>query len=136
MDERASSVVLGGVRATARSKLRAADSDRDAVATELRQQHLEGRLDSDEFQERLERCLAAKTYGELDALVADLPAPVPPPPRTPLSYWLVPALVLLVIIAAVVGSRGRAFWLIFPAFFFLRARIWRAGRRRRSITTH
>ena len=46
--------------------LRAADQDREAIADALREQHLAGRLDTDEFQERLDRCYAAKTYGELD----------------------------------------------------------------------
>jgi hypothetical protein len=35
---------------------------------------VQGRLTSDEFQERLDRCLTAKTYAELDALVQDFPA--------------------------------------------------------------
>jgi hypothetical protein len=58
------------------SNLRAGDHDRDAVADILREQHLAGRLATDEFQERLDRCYAAKTYGELDELVADLPREV------------------------------------------------------------
>jgi hypothetical protein len=54
--------------------LRVSDSERAAVADVLREQHVQGRLASDEFQERLDRCLAAKTYAELDALVDDFPA--------------------------------------------------------------
>src|SRR4051812_49652016 len=57
--------------------LRAGDSDREAFATILREQHLDGRLDSDEFQERLDACMAAKTYADLDRLVADLPSGEP-----------------------------------------------------------
>jgi hypothetical protein len=53
--------------------LRAADLDRDAVADALRAQHLAGRLDHDELELRLGRCLAARTYIELAALIADLP---------------------------------------------------------------
>src|SRR5215467_13362422 len=53
--------------------LRVGDKERDAVGEVLRQRHLEGRLDSDEFQARLERCMAAKTYAELDELIADFP---------------------------------------------------------------
>src|SRR5215475_8264802 len=53
--------------------LRVGDKERDAVSEILRQRHLEGRLDTDEFQTRLERCLAAKTYAELDVLIADFP---------------------------------------------------------------
>ena len=57
--------------------LRAGDGDREAFAAILREQHLEGRLDSDEFQERLDACMAAKTYADLDQLVADLPGGEP-----------------------------------------------------------
>src|SRR2546421_6163485 len=53
--------------------LRVGDKERDAVSDILRQGHLEGRLDTDELQARLERCIAAKTYAELDVLMADFP---------------------------------------------------------------
>src|SRR5262245_57998034 len=53
--------------------LRVGDKERDAVGEILRRRHLEGRLDADEFEARLERCLAAKTYAELDGLIADFP---------------------------------------------------------------
>jgi hypothetical protein len=53
--------------------LRVGDKERDAVSEILQQRHLEGRLDSEEFQARVERCMAAKTYAELDELVADFP---------------------------------------------------------------
>ena len=53
--------------------LRAADTDRAAVATVLGQHMSAGRLTVDEYDERLSRAYAAKTYGELDELTADLP---------------------------------------------------------------
>jgi Domain of unknown function (DUF1707) len=40
----------------------------------LRHATVEGRLSADELEERLEALYAARTYGEVDALVADLPA--------------------------------------------------------------
>src|SRR4051812_16288283 len=54
-------------------ELRVGDAEREAVAAALRREHVAGRLDDVEFDERLTRCLAAKTYAELDALLADLP---------------------------------------------------------------
>lgn len=54
--------------------LRAADSDRAAVATILGRHMAAGRLTVDEYDERLSRAYAARTYGELDELTADLPA--------------------------------------------------------------
>ena len=53
--------------------MRAPAADREATAERLRASHTEGRLDTDELQERLERCYGAKTVGELKALVTDLP---------------------------------------------------------------
>ena len=56
------------------SSLRASDADRDAVAERLRQAAVEGRLDADELEQRLHTALRARTYGELDRLLRDLPA--------------------------------------------------------------
>jgi hypothetical protein len=55
-------------------KIRASDADRDRTAALLREHHAAGRLTLDEFNERLDQAYAAKTVGELDALLADLPA--------------------------------------------------------------
>jgi hypothetical protein len=54
--------------------LRAADADRAAVAEVLGRHMSAGRLTLEEFDERLTRAYAAKTFGELDELTADLPA--------------------------------------------------------------
>ena len=45
--------------------LRASDRDRDAVAERLREAATEGRLTTDELDERLARSFSAMTYGEL-----------------------------------------------------------------------
>mgnify|MGYP002624110249 CR=1 FL=1 len=60
-----------------RDGMRASDADRAAVAERLRVALEEGRLDLGEYDDRLQRVYASKTYGELDLLVADLPAPAP-----------------------------------------------------------
>ena len=60
-----------------REEIRAADVDREAVAEKLRTALGEGRLDLAEFDERLGRAYAAKTYGELDGLLKDLPGVTP-----------------------------------------------------------
>jgi hypothetical protein len=56
------------------SALRASDADRDAIAERLRRAAVEGRLDHEELEERLHAALRARTYGDLRALVADLPS--------------------------------------------------------------
>jgi hypothetical protein len=55
-------------------RIRASDADRDRVATLLREHHALGRLTAEEFHERMDAALNAKTLGELDALLEDLPA--------------------------------------------------------------
>ncbi|HEY7142652.1 MAG TPA: DUF1707 domain-containing protein [Streptosporangiaceae bacterium] len=52
---------------------RAADADREAVAERLRIAAGEGRIDLAELDERLGRAYGAKTYGQLRAIVSDLP---------------------------------------------------------------
>jgi hypothetical protein len=68
-----------------RSRLRISDTDRHRVSEFLREAAGEGRLDIEELEQRLEAAYAAKTYGELVPLTADLPAgPVTQTPMAPL----------------------------------------------------
>jgi hypothetical protein len=54
-------------------RMRASDADRERTASLLREHHAEGRLTAEEFNDRLDRALVAKTIGELDEILADLP---------------------------------------------------------------
>jgi hypothetical protein len=79
-------------------RIRASDADRERTATLLREHHAVGRLTAEEFSDRVDRAFAAKTIGELDALLADLPGidlyrlpaagirPAPPGARRPRSH--------------------------------------------------
>lgn len=60
---------------------RVADADRDRTVTSLREHVVVGRLTLDEFSERVDNALVARTQGDLDALVADLPARAVPEPE-------------------------------------------------------
>jgi hypothetical protein len=60
-----------------REDMRAGDSDRKAVAEQLKTALDEGRLDLSEYDERIQRTYAAKTYADLDGLLTDLPGTVP-----------------------------------------------------------
>jgi hypothetical protein len=55
-------------------RIRASDKDRERTAALLREHHAHGRLTPEEFDDRLDRTFEAKTMGDLDALIADLPA--------------------------------------------------------------
>ncbi len=58
--------------------MRAGDGDRERVAAQLKHALDEGRLDLSEYDERLQRVYSAKTYGDLNGLLDDLPGTVPP----------------------------------------------------------
>lgn len=104
------------------AELRASDADRDRVADLLREALAEGRLTADEHAERVDGVLHAKTVGELEVFIRDLPGahrgsgaaaytPVPPRPAPGTIPAEADANVVAVFSSAV--RRGR----------------WRAGRR-------
>ena len=113
-----------------RSTLRASDADREQIAERLRKAAAEGRLSADELEQRIGAAFAARTYGELDALVADLPderlvAPRARPvarmrgPVGVLAIALVAAAVVAIAVLVVTGTllAGGA-WIFFGAWFF------------------
>ena len=76
-----------GDEAASPDQLRASHEDRDRIVELLRVAAGDGRLTAEELDERLEVALTARTYGDLTALLTDLPgvsgfavgAPVPEP---------------------------------------------------------
>ena len=68
--------------AAGRGHLRASHTDRDRLVGTLKTAFVQGMLDQGEFTLRVGQALAARTYADLAALTADLPAglrPAPPP---------------------------------------------------------
>ncbi len=82
-----------------RSSLRASDADRETVAERLRNATAEGRLLASELEERLERAFSSRTYGELDLLVSDLPAPRDGRRHRAAPLWMRGAFVLAAFVA-------------------------------------
>jgi Domain of unknown function (DUF1707)/Domain of unknown function (DUF4190) len=66
------------------SAMRAASAERERAVDVLKAGFAEGRLTQDEYNDRMGRAYAARTYGELTALTADLPAGAMP------AVWPVP----------------------------------------------
>jgi hypothetical protein len=64
----------GGYQVRMNPAMRAASADRERAVDVLKAGFAEGRLTQDEYNERMGRAYAAKTYGELATLTADLPA--------------------------------------------------------------
>jgi len=120
-------------------RLRIGDAERERAQARLADHYAEGRLDHDEYSQRLDQVWAARTRAELDPVFADLPGGGPGPraaypystpasrrpsaatrsrrPRPPL-----PLMVLLVVLAGVAVVThlpwilvGLGVW-----FFFLR----------------
>lgn len=75
-----------------RDDLRIGDAERDAVTVALHGHFAEGRLDRAELDERLGTALAARTRGDLHAIVRDLPGPsgLPEPERAVAASGQVP----------------------------------------------
>ena len=61
-----------------RSNLRVGDAERQRVADTLQQHFVAGRLSSEELSERVRQAMAARTQGDLDTVLGDLP-PLPAP---------------------------------------------------------
>jgi hypothetical protein len=76
-----------------RANLRASDADRDHVVSRLHKAATEGRIASEELEQRVGHALKARTYGDLEQTVADLPGPRPrqrrPPARRTAFGWTV-----------------------------------------------
>ena len=75
-----------GYQVKAYTSMRASSADRERAVDVLKAGFAEGRLTQDEYNDRMGRAYAARTYGELATLTADLPAGA-----GPLPAWPVPA---------------------------------------------
>lgn len=84
------------------SDLRVSDRDRDRTVEQLRQHVSEGRLTLDEFADRVGVALVARTAGELQTVVSDLPASPAPATRTARTRrWVV---------AVMSGAKAKGRW--------------------------
>jgi uncharacterized protein DUF1707 len=113
---------------------RVGDAERNRAADLLKEAHAAGYLTLEEVDERLGAALAARTRGELDRLVADLPPewratqqgtrrPARRPGFAEEAAWLAPlALVALAVVALalVMVTRGGGFFFFpFPLLWIL-----------------
>lgn len=108
---------------------RIADSDRERAMADLAMHYADGRLDHEEYDERLDAIWTARTRADLAVIFSDLPRPQPPAPaRQPRAqggsrrrFPLLAVLALLVVLSVITDL---PLWLlVFPLMFF-------TGRRR------
>jgi len=124
---------------------RIGDRERDQAVEYLREHLAEGRLDAEEFDERLTVALTAKTQADLDPLFRDLPSPKPGPtgaapvgfPQQPLvvrpmnnrapypvrvvspantALAVASALIWPALIVLMIATQGHLLWLMFLPF--------------------
>jgi Domain of unknown function (DUF1707) len=96
--------------------LRVSDAERSEVAERLGTHYSDGRLDQDEFNERVDRAMSAKTQSDLNGLFDDLPpieGPNVPAPRAPKRTHHHHRALLLALVIVVAVSAGHAFWWFF-----------------------
>jgi Domain of unknown function (DUF1707) len=136
-------------------RIRISDADRDRVTARLREHFAEGRLSSEELDERISAALSAKTVGDLRRVMADLPEPAPAAPqgwpsgRPAVRYRavarrrprLLPVMLLALIAALVIPGAGwvlSAFFSVILAFWLVAflAVIVAAARFRRHVRRH
>jgi len=128
-------------RTDAGPNMRVSDAERNEIAEALSKHYADGRLDANEFKERLDRAMSAKTRGDLSGLLADLPRTVPtedvsaPVPRRRLHVLAVVAVLLLAMgvwasIAPWMAWRGQ-FHVPWLPIALIALFVWRRGRFRR-----
>jgi hypothetical protein len=83
-------VPQAGYHVTTHASMRASSADRERAVDVLKAGFTEGRLTQDEYNDRMGRAYAARTYGDLAALTADLPAGASPMPAWPVPAYQPP----------------------------------------------
>ena len=124
------------------SRLLASDAERDAVVTELGEHLKDGRLQPDEFDERVGRAVGARTRGELDGLLTDLPRPVPaPPPAPPRARLPFPLVAMAIVVTSMMllggisraaAAGGHPVWAIWWLWWLIPVAVITARRRLRT----
>ena len=105
-------------------RMRIADSDRERAMADLAMHYADGRLDHEEYDERLDAIWTARTRADLAVLFSDLPRPqvASQPVRAPQQRsgrrWRVPLLPVLALLIVLSMITEAPLWLlIFPLMF-------------------
>jgi hypothetical protein len=122
--------------------LRVSHAERTEVADRLSQHYGDGRLDEEEFNERLDRAMKAKTQSDLDGLLDDLPKTGGPKEVEPQMFRtrrpLLPRILLIIVIVLLASAVWHAvtapFWVFGGGVFIpwvvigvVALLLWRSG---------
>ena len=118
------------------SRLRVGDEEREVAAAALGEAYARGRLDDQEYAERLDAAWTSRTRGDLDALFHDLPVDGPRPAPVPVARGgssvpkplVVVGVLLVVMVALDVPGPLVLLGLLVALFATLKARRRRARR--------
>ena len=111
-------------------RTRISDSDRERAMADLAGHYADGRLDHEEYDERLDAIWTARTRADLAVLFSDLPRPqvtYPPAQARPAArlsgprrrFPLLPVIAVLVLLSALTEA---PFWLLVFPLLYLRSR--------------
>jgi hypothetical protein len=120
---------MGEIERAGPGQLRIGDAEREKAAAELGEHLAAGRLDADEYGDRIGQVYAARTAGDLAPMFADLPSlrPVAPPPRPTRQPSAFPLRMLLIVALILACVAWVAFVEVPPFFIFPLVWIMLAG---------
>jgi len=113
---------------------RIGDAEREVATARLGDHFAAGRLDHEEYDERLDAIWSARTRADLDQVFWDLPAlaaprPTPPAVRPHPRDWRIPVWMLAVGAVLLIAALGVPWWVWLIGLVVFLKRPWARGRR-------
>lgn len=120
---------------------RIGDAERDVATARLADHFAAGRLDHEEYDERLDAIWSARTRADLDQVFWDMPAlaaprPAPPAVRRRSRDWRIPVWMLVIGAVLLVAALDVPWWVWLIGLVVLLKRPWARGRRRHGVHGH
>lgn len=111
---------------------RIGDAEREAANARLGDHFAAGRLDHEEYDERLDAIWSARTRADLDQVFWDLPAlaaprPVPSAVRARSRDWRMPAWMLAIGVLLLIAAMDAPWWVWLIGLIILLKRPWSRG---------
>jgi Domain of unknown function (DUF1707) len=115
-----------------KTPLRIGDAERDRAIADLGDHFAAGRLNTEEFEERVDQAIKARFNEDLEPLFVDLPRPVEPAIEARSNrhsdahlawspmVWLAPLLVVCAVVTAVILSAPWLVWMFLWVFLITR----------------
>lgn len=120
---------------------RIGDAEREAANARLGDHFAAGRLDHEEYDERLDAIWSARTRADLDQLFWDLPALAVAPPTAPVVRprsrdWRIPLWMLVVGAVLLIAALDVPWWVWLISLVVFLKRPWARGHRMHRTFPH